>query len=147
MDPKKAAGKARGFVGEFREFISRGNVMDMAVGIIIGSAFTSIVNSLVNDIITPFAAWIIGDTDFTDMALVLTQPQGDNPGISIAYGNFIQQVVNFLIVALVVFLMVKSVNVLRREKEAQPDPAPQEPAPSREVLVLEEVRDLLGKKG
>ena len=143
MDTKSAAGKAKGFVGEFREFISRGNVMDMAVGIIVGSAFTGIVNSLVNDVITPFIAWILGDTDFTGMALTLVPAQGENPGIAIAYGNFIQQVVNFLIIAFVVFLMVKSMNVFRRKKEAEAAP----PAPDPELQVLEEIRDLLKKEG
>lgn len=147
MDVKDTASKAKGLAGEFKEFISRGNVVDMAVGIIVGSAFTSIVNSLVKDLITPFIAWIIGDTDFTSMALVLVEASGDKPGIAIAYGNFIQQVVNFLIIAFVVFLMVKVINAFRRKKEAQPEPAPAEPAPSPELTVLREIRDLLEKSG
>lgn len=147
MDVKDTASKAKGLVGEFKEFISRGNVVDMAVGIIVGSAFTSIVNSLVKDLITPFIAWIIGDTDFTSMALVLVEASGDKPGIAIAYGNFIQQVVNFLIIAFVVFLMVKVMNAFRRKKEAQPEPAPAEPAPSPELTVLREIRDLMEKNG
>lgn len=146
MDVKNTASKAKGLVGEFREFISRGNVVDMAVGIIVGSAFTAIVNSLVGDVVTPFIAWIIGDTDFTSMALTLVPPQGDNPGIAIAYGKFIQQIVNFLIIAAVVFLMVKLINSFHRKKEAAPPPPPAEPEPSPELLVLQEIRDLLGKK-
>ena len=130
-------------VQEFKEFISRGNVVDMAVGIIVGSAFTSIVNSLVKDIITPFIAWIIGDTDFTAMALTLVPAGGEDPGIAIAYGSFIQQVVNFLIIAFVVFLMVKLINRFRRKKEAAPAPEP--PKPSPELEVLREIRDLLDK--
>lgn len=145
MDVKDTATKARGLVGEFKEFISRGNVVDMAVGIIVGSAFTSIVNSLVKDLITPFIAWIIGDTDFTSMALVLVEASGDKPGIAIAYGNFIQQVVNFLIIAFVVFLMVKVINRFRRKKEEAPAPAPEPPKPSPELEVLREIRDLLDK--
>ena len=146
MDVKNAAGKAKGFVGEFREFISRGNVVDMAVGIIIGSAFTGIVNSLVKDIVTPFIAWIIGDTDFTAMTLTLVEASGDNPGIVIAYGNFIQQIVSFLIIAMVVFVMVKIMNNFRRKKEAEPAPAPA-PAPvDRELETLLEIRDLLREK-
>lgn len=145
MDVKDTAGKAKGLVGEFREFISRGNVVDMAVGIIVGSAFTAIVNSLVGDIVTPFIAWIIGDTDFTAMALTLVPAHGDDPGIAIAYGRFIQQIVNFLIIAGVVFLMVKLINSFRRKKEAEPAPAPAEPEPSPELLVLREIRDLLDK--
>lgn len=145
MDVKDTTAKAKGLVGEFREFISRGNVVDMAVGIIVGSAFTAIVNSLVKDVITPFIAWIIGDTDFTSMALVLVPASGEGPGISIAYGNFIQQVVNFLIIAFVVFLMVKVINRFRRKKEAAPPPAPEPPKPSPELEVLMEIRDLLDR--
>jgi len=147
VDVKDTAAKAKGLVGEFREFISRGNVVDMAVGIIVGSAFTAIVNSLVNDIVTPFIAWIIGDTDFTSMALTLVPAQGDNPGIAIAYGSFIQQIVNFLIIAFVVFVMVKLINSFHRKKEAEPAPAPAEPEPSPELLVLREIRDILDKNG
>lgn len=143
MDVKDTTAKAKGLAGEFKEFISRGNVVDMAVGIIVGSAFTSIVNSLVKDIITPFIAWIIGDTDFTAMALTLVPASGEDPGIAIAYGNFIQQVVNFLIIAFVVFLMVKLINRFRRKKEAAPAPEP--PKPSPELEVLREIRDLLDK--
>lgn len=145
MDVKDTATKAKGLIGEFREFISRGNVMDMAVGIIVGSAFTAIVNSLVGDIVTPFIAWIIGDTDFTSMAFTLVPAQGDNPGIAIAYGSFIQQIVNFLIIAAVVFLMVKLINSFHRKKEAAPPPPPAEPEPSPELLVLQEIRDILDK--
>jgi len=143
VDIKGTANAAKGLVGEFKEFISRGNVVDMAVGIIVGSAFTSIVNSLVKDVITPFIAWIIGDTDFTSMALVLVPANGDDPGISIAYGNFIQQIVNFLIIAFVVFMMVKVINRFRRKKEEAPAPAPEPPKPSPELEVLQEIRDLL----
>ena len=146
VDVKDTATRAKGLVGEFREFISRGTVVDMAVGIIVGSAFTSIVNSLVKDVITPFIAWIIGDTDFTSMSLVLVDAVGDKPGIAIAYGNFIQQVVNFLIIAFVVFLMVKVMNTFRRKKEAQPAPEPAPPEPAPELLVLQEIRDLLKKE-
>ena len=145
MDVKDTAGKAKGLLGEFREFISRGNVVDMAVGIIVGSAFTAIVNSLVGDIVTPFIAWIIGDTDFTSMALTLVPAQEENPGIAIAYGSFIQQIVNFLIIAAVVFLMVKLINSFHRKKEAEPASAPAAPEPSPELLVLREIRDILDK--
>lgn len=147
VDVKDTASKAKGLAGEFKEFISRGNVVDMAVGIIVGSAFTSIVNSLVKDIITPFIAWIIGDTDFTSMALTLVPASGEEPGIAIAiaYGNFIQQVMNFLIIAFVVFLMVKVMNQFRRKKEAEPAPAPEPPKPAPELEVLREIRDILEK--
>lgn len=146
MDVKDTAGKAKGLIGEFREFISRGNVVDMAVGIIVGSAFTAIVNSLVGDIVTPFIAWIIGDTDFSSMALTLVAAQGENPGIAINYGSFIQQIVNFLIIAAVVFLMVKLINSFHRKKEAAPPPPPAPPEPSQELLVLREICDLLDKE-
>ena len=143
VDVKDTATRAKGLVGEFREFISRGNVVDMAVGIIVGSAFTSIVNSLVKDVITPFIAWIIGDTDFTSMSLVLVDAVGDKPGIAIAYGNFIQAVLNFLIMAFVVFCLVKALNRFHKKKEAAPPPPP---GPSPEEKLLTEIRDLLKEK-
>lgn len=132
--------KSKGFIAEFKEFIARGNVLDMAVGIIIGGAFTSIVNSLVNDIIMPFMAIFTGKVSFN--ALVLTVG-----GTIIPYGNFIQNIVNFLIVSFAVFIMVKAINNMRRKQEAEPEPeAPAAPPePSEEVMLLREIRDNLKK--
>ena len=143
---KKSVGtvkkRADGFIAEFREFISRGNVMDMAVGIIVGSAFTAIVNSLVNDILMPFISFIVGDLDFTDWKLVLKEAAGETEAITISYGAFLQQVVNFLLIALVIFILIKAINAFHRKKEEEPA-AP--PKPSEEVLLLTEIRDLLKK--
>lgn len=135
----------KGFIAEFKEFISRGNVIDMAVGVIIGGAFTTIVNSLVNDVIMPFLGLIIGGINFSELKIVLTAASGDTPETAIMYGSFIQNIINFLLIALVVFTMVKIINRFRRKKEEpEPEPAP-EPEPPEEVLLLREIRDSLKK--
>lgn len=135
----------KGFIAEFKEFISRGNVIDMAVGVIIGGAFTTIVNSLVNDVIMPFLGLIIGGINFSELKIVLTAAAGDTPETAIMYGSFIQNIINFLLIALVVFTMVKIINRFRRKKEEPaPEPAP-EPEPPEEVLLLREIRDSLKK--
>ena len=127
----------KSFIGEFKEFIARGNVMDMAVGIIVGSAFTAIVTSLVGDIFTPIIGLILGGINFSGMAITIGEA-------SINFGNFIQSVINFLLTAFVVFCMVKLVNGLRRKKEEEPAPAP-EPTPDPTLELLGEIRDLLKK--
>ena len=130
----------KGLVQEFKEFVSRGNVMDMAVGVIIGGAFTAIVTSLVNDILMPIIGGVTGGLDFTAYAFNIGEA-------SVNYGTFIQAIVNFLLVALCVFLLVKAVN--KAKKKEEPAPAPEEPAaepePSEEVLLLREIRDSLKK--
>lgn len=118
---------------EFGEFINRGNVMDLAVGIIIGAAFTAIVNSLVNDLIMPLIGILIGGVDFSGLALQVG-------GASLTYGNFIQAIFNFLIIGFAVFWLVKTVNRFRKQEEAKPA-AP--PAPPEDVVLLREIRDLL----
>jgi large conductance mechanosensitive channel len=132
---------------EFKAFISRGNVIDLAVGIIIGAAFTGIVNSLVNDVIMPPIGVVLGQVDFANMFLVLTKA-GDYPSVAAAkaagaatlnYGLSIHAVINFLIVAFAVFIPVTQVNRFRRKEEAEPTPAP----PTRSEALLEEIRDLL----
>lgn len=130
--------KSKGFIAEFKEFIARGNVIDMAVGIIIGGAFTSIVNSLVNDIIMPTMAIFTGKVSFNALVLMIGNTV-------IPYGNFIQNIVNFLIVSFAVFIMVKSINNMRRKQEAEAEPeAPAAPPePSEEVVLLREIRDSL----
>lgn len=123
---------------EFREFISRGNVMDLAVAVIIGAAFTAIITSLVNDIITPLLGIFLGGLNFAGLSITIGQA-------SITYGNFIQAIINFLIVAWVIFMIVRSLNQLQhrfsRAKEEAPPPPP--PEPSAEVKLLTEIRDLL----
>ena len=141
---KKARGKSSGFRKEFTDFINRGNVMDLAVGIIIGSAFTAIVTSIVNDIIMPIISLIGGGFDFTTLSVTVPNLFGGESGATITYGNFIQNVINFLIIALVIFLLIKAINKLHRKK----DEAPAEEAPKEDenTVLLREIRDALKKK-
>lgn len=143
------------FVDEFKAFISRGNVMDLAVGLIIGSAFTAIVKSLVNDIVMPIIGMVMGGVNFTTLKIVIRKAALDRPELALTYGNFIQAIIDFLLIALVVFMIVKSLNALRERKEreakakaaaeAAATPAP-EPAIPADVVLLTEIRDLLKKK-
>ena len=137
----------KGIVTEFKEFITRGNVMDMAVGIIIGGAFTAIVQSLVNDLLMPVIGALFGGIDFTTLKYVV-RAADEAAGIeeaAIKYGSFIQAIVNFLLIALVIFFIVKAMNKFRRKKE-EPAPAPApDPEPSEEVKLLTEIRDALKK--
>jgi large conductance mechanosensitive channel len=126
---------------EFREFIARGNVVDLAVGVIIGGAFGAIVKSLVDDIIMPPIGLITGGVDFSAQKILLKAAAGKTAAVSINYGVFINTVITFLIVAFVIFMVVKAVNSLRREEAAAPDPAPAAPTPSEALLT--EIRDLL----
>ncbi len=124
------------FFQEFKEFIAKGDVMSMAIGIIIGSAFTAIVTSVVNDIITPFMGLILGGIDFKSIMIEVGDAQ-------ILVGNFIQAVINFLITAFVLFLVVKSINQLKRKPKEEPKPA--EPVIPEDIKLLTEIRDLLKK--
>lgn len=133
--------KAKGFMKEFKEFISKGNVIDLAVGIIIGSAFTAIVNSLVKDLIMPGVGYLIGGLKFDQYKWILAPETEEAAEVAITYGNFIQQTVDFLIIAFVVFLMVKAINNFRKKEE----PKVEEPKISDEVKLLTEIRDLLKK--
>lgn len=136
-------GKTKGFIHEFKEFISRGNVIDLAVGIIIGSAFTSIVNSLVSDIIMPAIGFLIGGLKFTDYKWILSPATETEAEVAVLYGSFIQQAVDFLIVAFVIFCMVKLITCFRKKEEEK---KADEPAPIPEdVRLLTEIRDLLKK--
>lgn len=136
------------FFQEFKVFISRGNVIDMAVGIIVGSAFTAIVQSLVNQVIMPFIGFLIGGINFTDLKIVLSPAVGETPEVAILYGAFIQQVINFIIIAFVVFCMIKMISALqrKRKKEAEEEAKEDPPKPSDELLMLTEIRDLLKNK-
>lgn len=132
---------------EFKEFILRGNVIDLAVGVVIGGAFRAIVDSLVKDILMPLIGLLTAGIDFTDMKLVLQAGvmQGEEvitPEIALSYGNLIQAVLNFLLVGICIFFLVKGINSLHRKKEEEA-PAP---AKSDEVLLLEEIRDSLQAK-
>ncbi len=124
---------------EFKKFAMRGNVVDMAVGIIIGAAFGGIVKSLVNDIIMPPIGMIMGNVDFSDLAIALGEGEG---AATISYGVFINTVLNFLIVAFAVFLLIKAINNLQKKEEEKPA---EPPKPSAEETLLTEIRDLLAK--
>ncbi len=120
---------------EFKEFALRGNVLDLAIGFVMGAAFTAIVNSLVNDLIMPLVGVLLGGLDFTGLAVTVGSA-------SITYGNFIQAIINFLIVAFVLFLIVRSINRLQKVEEQAPPP----PEPTAEEVLLAEIRDLLQEK-
>ncbi len=132
--------------GEFKEFISRGNVVDMAVGIIVGSAFTRIVNSLVQDLVTPLIGYLIKGINFTQIMYTFPDTIGTEAEVSLRYGAFAQTVIDFLIISLVVFLIVKLLNRLRRKKEAEKPAPPPEPKRSDEAVLLTEIRDLLKER-
>ena len=135
-----------GLLSEFKAFAARGNVVDLAVGVIIGAAFGKIVTSLVEQVVMPPIGLILGRVDFSNLKWVLAPEDPATAAVeevSIQYGAFINTVIQFLIVAFVVFLLVKAVNRLRRDEAANPDPAPAAPTPS-EVL-LAEIRDELRK--
>ena len=130
---------------EFKEFISKGNVMDLAVGVIIGAAFGKIVTSLVDDIIMPIIGIILGKIDFSNLKLVITPANGSTPEAAVKYGLFIQNIVNFLIMAFVIFLMVKFVNKLRKSAAKTAEEVI-EAVPTKEETLLAEIRDILKNK-
>ncbi|MFZ3206588.1 MAG: large-conductance mechanosensitive channel protein MscL [Pseudomonas sp.] len=127
-------------VSEFKAFAVKGNVVDMAVGIIIGAAFGKIVSSFVGDVIMPPIGLLIGGVDFTDLAITLKAAEGDLPAVILSYGKFIQTLLDFLIVAFAIFMAVKMINKLKREEAVAPTLPP---APSPEETLLTEIRDLL----
>ena len=126
----------KNFIAEFKTFIARGNVMDMAVGVIIGGAFSAITTSLIDDIVMPILGIFTGSVSFAELSFTVN-------GAVITYGNFIQAVLNFIIMAFVVFCLVKAMNKLHRKKEETPPAAPE---PSAEEKLLTEIRDLLREK-
>lgn len=137
------------FLQEFKQFAMRGNVVDMAVGIIIGGAFGKIVSSVVADIIMPAVGILIGGVNFTDLKIVLKQAVilGDKvitPAVTINYGNFIQVTLDFIIIAFAIFMMVKGMNALNKKKTEEAPAAP--PTPPADVQLLTEIRDLLKDK-
>lgn len=132
-------------IDEFKTFALKGNVVDMAVGIIIGGAFGKIVSSLVSDVIMPPIGLLVGGVNFADLSIVMKEAIGDAPAVTLNYGNFIQVVFDFLIVAFAIFMMIKAMNSLKKKEEAQPVAPPPPPAPTNEELLLGEIRDLLKK--
>ena len=127
-------------LSEFKAFAVKGNVVDMAVGIIIGAAFGKIVTSFVGDVIMPPVGLLIGGVDFIDLAIILKAAEGTAPAVVLSYGKFIQTVLDFVIVAFAIFMGVKAINRLKREEAAAPE-AP--PAPTKDQELLSEIRDLL----
>ncbi|MCX5871073.1 MAG: large-conductance mechanosensitive channel protein MscL [Deltaproteobacteria bacterium] len=126
---------------EFKEFAVKGNVIDMAVGIIIGVAFGKVVSSVVSDIIMPPIGLLVGGIDFSKLAITLKAASEGTEAVVISYGKFIQTIIDFTIIAFAIFMMIKAINSLKRQEEAKP-----EPAPTKEVLLLTEIRDLLKQK-
>jgi large conductance mechanosensitive channel len=128
---------------EFREFAMRGNVVDMAVGIIIGAAFGKIITSLVKDVIMPPIGLLVGGVDFSSLMITLKDAAGDIPAVTINYGIFFNTVIDFIIIAFAIFMMIKGMNRLKRKEEEAPK---EPPAPPKQEVLLTEIRDLL-KKG
>ena len=140
-----------GFISEFKEFAMKGNVMDMAVGVIVGGAFGKIVSSLVDDILMPLVGKVMGNVDFTNLYIALSDQDNTLPlekakeaGAVFAYGQFCQNIIDFLIVAFCIFLMLKAINKLNRKKEVPAEPAA--PAGPTQEELLAEIRDLLKQK-
>jgi len=125
---------------EFKKFALKGNVIDLAVGVIIGGAFGKIVTSLVNDVLMPILGLLLGGINFVDLKYVITPGVGDVPESAILYGSFIQSIVDFLIISFSIFIFIKIISVRKKEEKSAP------PQPAPEVLLLEEIRDLLKEK-
>jgi large conductance mechanosensitive channel len=133
----------KNLIKEFREFAMKGNVVDMAVGVIIGGAFGKIVSSLVNNVVTPGLGILIGGVDFKNLEIVLKDAVGEQPAVVIQYGIFLQTIFDFLIVAAAIFAAIKAINTLKKKQEATPATPP---APNKQEVLLEEIRDLLKKQ-
>jgi len=131
-----------GMMKEFKEFAMRGNVVDMAVGIVIGAAFGKIVKSLVADVVMPPIGVLLGDVDFSEMGIVVKEATEAAEAVMIKYGLFINTIIEFLIVAFAIFMVIKGINKMKKKEEEKPAPPP---APSKEEVLLSEIRDLLKK--
>lgn len=124
-------------MSEFKSFAVKGNMIDMAVGVVIGAAFGKIVSSLVGDVIMPSVGLLVGGVDFSDLAITLAPAQGDTPAVVLAYGRFIQSIIDFVIIAFAIFMGIKAINRFKREDAAAPA------GPTRDQELLTEIRDLL----
>ena len=139
------------FITEFKDFISKGNVMDMAVGMIVGAAFTAIVTSLVNNILMPALGMITGQIDFSDLKIILQAAVKDEAGeiitpeVAIGYGAFINSVISFLLIALSIFILIKVIGIFKRKKKEEPKE--EEPKPDPQIELLTEIRDLIKNGG
>ncbi len=129
-----------GMIKEFKEFAVKGNVVDMAIGIIIGGAFGKVVSSFVADVLMPPIGMLIGGVDFSKLALTIQKASGDIPAVVISYGKFIQTLVDFIIIAFAIFMVIKGMNSLKRKEEEKPTETPK---PSNKEVLLTEIRDLL----
>lgn len=125
---------------EFKEFAVKGNVVDMAVGIIIGAAFAKIVSSFVGDVIMPPIGVLVGGVDFSSLSIIVREAFDKNPAVVISYGKFLQTIIDFTIIAFAIFIAVKGINSLKKKEAAAPSPPAE---PSSEVVLLTEIRDLL----
>jgi large conductance mechanosensitive channel len=132
-----------GMIKEFKDFAMRGNVVDMAVGIIIGAAFGKIVSSFVGDVLMPPIGVLLGGVDFSSLAFTLKAAVGETPAVMVSYGKFIQTVIDFLIIAFAVFMAIKAMNSMKKKEEAAPAAPPE---PSDEVVLLGEIRDLMKER-
>jgi len=128
---------------EFKEFAVKGNVVDMAVGIIIGAAFGKIVSSFVGDVAMPPIGVLLGGVDFSNLSIVVKEAEGQNPAVLINYGKFLLAIMDFIIIAFVIFMAVKAINSLKRKEAAAPEVVP---APSKDQVLLTEIRDILKEK-
>jgi len=132
-----------GMMQEFKEFAVKGNVIDMAVGIVIGGAFGKIVSSFVADVIMPPIGVLVGGINFSNLAFTIKEAAGDVPAVVLGYGKFIQTAVDFTIIAFAIFMVIKAINSLKRKEEEAPAAPPE---PSKEEVLLTEIRDLLKKQ-
>lgn len=128
---------------EFKDFAMRGNVVDLAVAVVIGGAFGKIIGSFVADVLMPPIGMLLGGVDFSDLMITLKEAQGEVAAVTIRYGAFIQTVVDFVIIAFAIFMVIKAMNAAKKKEEAAPPPPP--PGPTREEELLAEIRDLLKK--
>jgi large conductance mechanosensitive channel len=135
----------RAWAQEFKTFVMRGNVVDLAVGVVIGGAFGKITASLVNDILMPPIGVLLGGVDFKNLSITLLPAVNGKDPVTIGYGAFINTVLDFVIIAFALFMVIKAINTLKRKEEAAPTPAT--PPPSADVVLLTEIRDLLKQKG
>ncbi len=132
-----------GFIQEFKDFAVKGNVVDMAVGIIIGGAFGKIVTSFVNDVVMPPIGALLGGTNFSSLQIIVKEAVGETPAVAIKYGAFLNTVIDFVIIVFTIFVLIKAMNNLKKKEEA---PTPAAPAPTPEdIMLLREIRDSLKK--
>jgi large conductance mechanosensitive channel len=132
-----------GILSEFKEFAIKGNVVDMAVGIIVGAAFGKIISSFVKDIVMPPIGVMLGGVNFSDLSVVIQEAAGDIPAVAIKYGLFTQTIIDFFIISMAIFIAVKVMNNMKKTEEETPE---EEPTPSNEEVLLTEIRDLLKSK-